>query len=87
MEGIQHIEIDESLCYDCLKEVPPNLYKNKGSKGEGKCRKQCKRDTDWVFCDSCRRWYHCLWEKHTNVLCVKINNKYECKLESFMCVS
>ena len=43
MDGIQHVQIDETLCYDCLKEVPPNLYKNKESKGKGKHRKHRKR--------------------------------------------
>ena len=75
MQGIQHIEIDESLCYDCLKEVPPNLYKNKGSKGKGKCRKQCKKDIDWVFCDSCKRWYHCICEE---VILSDLGETYKC---------
>ena len=59
---LQQTDIDESLCYDCMEEIPPNLYKSKGCKGKGKSKKQPKKDIDWVFCDTCHKWYHCLCE-------------------------
>ena len=63
--AIDHIEVDESLCSLCMKEIPPNICKGKGGKGlrsKGK-KKSTPKDIDWVFCDHCQRWYHCLCEQ------------------------
>ena len=45
-----------------MQEIPPNLYKSKGSKGKGKSKGEPKKGIDWVFCDSYQKWYHCLCE-------------------------
>ena len=55
----QNIDIDESLCVTCLKEVPPNLSNGKGEKS----LKIKGKDCDWVFCDFCERLLHFLSEE------------------------
>ena len=52
--------IDESLCFICLSEDPPNLYSGKGGKGaKVKCNRKPpkEKDIDWVFNDHLRSGY------------------------------
>ena len=65
-------EPESDTCHACGFTVPPSAYKGKG-KGKRKVIPTC--DVDWVQCDICSNWYHCV--------CLKINieelpESYEC---------
>ena len=44
------IEINNDICYVCMKEFP--LVKGKGKR----LRNNVK--VDWVWCDACGKWFH-----------------------------
>ena len=73
-------EVEESLCFICLREIQPNLYSGKGGKGlkvKGKKKATKTKDIDWVFCDYCNKWLHCLCES----VCLKdLGEKYMCSV-------
>ena len=72
--------IDESLCFICLSEVPPNLYSGKGGKGakvKGKRKTPKQKHIDWFFCDHCKKWFNCLCE---NVCLKDLGETYKCNV-------
>ena len=67
------MDYNNDLCFICKTETPPvNAYKGR-SKGRGKGKGV---NIDWVGCDHCVRWFHCICAEHK---LLKGANVYKCQ--------
>ena len=58
-EKVTHV--DEDLCHACALPQPPHYLS--------------QRTIDWVMCDQCKNWYHCVC---LNVNVIDVGESYTC---------